>query len=108
MFLLPRYRQRSVSPGLGVRGVKRGCFAIGAVKQGISGSDTGIRRRFFVQHDLDKHVEGFNRVLARKLLEVPQHLWALLSSVLSMTRRAMFPSMPNFAQYTDANGDRQR
>ena len=56
--------------GLGVRGAKRGCFAIGAVKQGISGSDTGIRRRFFVQHDLDKHVEGFNRVLARKLLDV--------------------------------------
>jgi hypothetical protein len=46
--------------GLVVRGAKRGCFAIGAVKQGISGSDTGIRRRFFVQHDLDKHVEGFS------------------------------------------------
>ena len=42
---------------LGVRGAKRGCFAIGAVEQGISGSDTGIRRRFFVQHDLDKRVE---------------------------------------------------
>ena len=42
--------------------------AIGAVEQGISGSDTGIRRRFFVQHDLDNHVEGFNRVLAHKLL----------------------------------------
>ena len=26
-------------------------LAIGAVKQGISGSDTGIRRRFFVQHE---------------------------------------------------------
>ena len=31
---------------LGVRGAKRGCLAIGAVKQGISGGDTGIRRRF--------------------------------------------------------------
>ena len=40
---------------------------------GISGSDTGIRRRFFVQHDLDKHVEGFNRVLAGKLLDAVDH-----------------------------------
>ena len=55
--------------GLGVRSAERGCFAIGAVEQGISGSDTCIRRRFFVQHDLDKHVEGFSRVLARKLLD---------------------------------------
>ena len=55
--------------GLGVRGAKRRCFAIGAIKQGISGSDTGIRWRFFVHHDLDEHVEGFNRVLARKLLK---------------------------------------
>lgn len=100
MFLLPRYRQRSVSPGLGVRGVKRGCFAIGAVKQGISGSDTGIRRRFFVQHDLDKHVEGFNRVLARKLLDavgrsrstsrIPGRKLAALNSRL----QALRPGLP--------------
>ena len=50
--------------GLVVRGAKRGCFAIGAVKQSISGSDTGIRRRFFVQHDFDKHVEGFIPITA--------------------------------------------
>jgi len=53
-----------------IGGAKRGCFAIGAVKQDISGSDTGIRRRFFVQHNLGKYVEGFNCVLARKLLDV--------------------------------------
>ena len=38
----------------------------------------GVVHFFFIQHDLDQHLEGFNRVFARKLLELPQHLWAAI------------------------------
>ena len=54
---LPRYRQRSVSPGLGVRGVKRGCFAIGAVKQGNGCRYASAWRA--VLGNVGKRLEGF-------------------------------------------------
>ena len=66
-------------------------LAIGAIEHGISGSDTGIRRRFFVQHDLDKHVDSrvcrHHHLLGRG----PISTLALGSWILSGARFSSYP-----------------
>jgi hypothetical protein len=52
---------------LGVRGAKRGCFAIGAIEQGNGCRYASTWRA--VLGDIGKRLDGFRRVLARKLLD---------------------------------------
>jgi hypothetical protein len=50
---------------LGIRGTKRGCFAIGAVEQGNGCRYASAWRA--VLGDIGKRLDGFRRVLAHKL-----------------------------------------